>query len=325
MADPGAPVDLARQLQDELRWDVSVTCRRLPADDLERIRVPDDVVVGDGQVAVLLTDHARRDGCRPIVAEADAEAGTGMVSLPSLGAIRLQERATLAVERVVGELRGEAGGSGLGPFEREDGSPVRFVTGGRHGRLRLLAGMVRANRPWRLVPHLSKAFASALAILAYAILNPTIWQLAGSLGAARMALTALLAISIMVAWLIVDHEMWERPDDEHQRDLAVLFNVATVSTLLIGVVLLYVGLLVIGFAVDRVVVDSTVMASATGSEATLGQHLRVVWLVASFATVAGAVGTGFESDDAVRLAAYGHRQRERLERDAPSSNDSDER
>jgi hypothetical protein len=185
--------------------------------------------------------------------------------------------------------------------------------------------MVRANRPWLLVPHLSKAFASALAILAYAILNPTIWQLAGSLGAGRMALAALLAISIMVAWLIVDHEMWERPDDEHQRDLAVLFNVATVSTLLIGVVLLYVGLLVIGLAVDRVVVDSTVMASATGAEATFGQHLRVVWLVASFATVAGAVGTGFESDDAVRLAAYGHRQRERLERDAPPSNDSDER
>jgi hypothetical protein len=263
---------------------VSVTCRRLPADDLERIRVPDDVAVGDGQVAVLLTDHARRDGFRPIVAEADTEAGTGLVSLPSLGALRLGQRATLAVERVVDELRGEAGGRGLGPFEREDGSPVRFVTGGRHGRLRLLAGMVRANRPWLLVPHLSKAFASALAILAYAILNPTIWQLAGSLGAGRMALAALLAISIMVAWLIVDHEMWERPDDEHQRDLAVLFNVAT-----------------------------------------LGQHLRVVWLVASFATVAGAVGTGFESDEAVRMAAYGHRQRERLERDEPPSTDSDER
>ncbi|HEX7133431.1 MAG TPA: hypothetical protein VF228_12700 [Iamia sp.] len=40
----------------------------------------------------------------------------------------------------------------------------------------------------------------------------------------------------MVAWLIIDHEMGERPDDEVERDLAALFNAATASTLLIGVI-----------------------------------------------------------------------------------------
>jgi hypothetical protein len=73
--------------------------------------------------------------------------------------------------------------------------------------------------------------------------------------------------------------------------------------------------LLIGFVGDRVVVDDAVMRSVAGVPATLGLHLKVVWLVASIATVAGAVGTGFESDDAVRQAAYGYRQRERLERD----------
>jgi hypothetical protein len=322
VADPGAPLDLARRLQDQLRWEVSVTCRRLPADDLEQIRVPDDVTIGEHQVAVLVTDHARRDGLRPVVAEACADTRTGMVSLPALGIVRPGRRAAQAVERVVEELGGgRDDGTALGPFVREDGPTVRYVTAGRHGRLRMLAGVVRANRPWRLVPHLSKAFASALAILAYAILNPTIWQLAESLGGWRLALTMLLAIAIMVAWLIVAHRMWERPEDEDERDLVVLFNVATMATVLIGVVLLYPGLLAIGFLADRVVVDSAVMSSATGSPATLGQHLRVVWLVASFATVAGAVGTGFESDEAVRLAAYGQRQRDRFDRDeddAPS-------
>ena len=176
--------------------------------------------------------------------------------------------------------------------------------------------MVRANRPWRLLPHLSKAFASALAVLAYAILNPTIWQLGGSLDAWRMVLTALLAIAIMVAWLIIDHEMWERPDDEDQRELTAMFNAATALTLLIGVVCLYIGLMVIGLVADRVLIEDEVMRSATGRPATLGQHMSVVWLVASIATVAGAVGTGFESDEAVRQAAYGYRQRERHEREA---------
>src|SRR5687768_6315183 len=105
--------------------------------------------------------------------------------------------------------------------------------------------------------------------------------------------------------------MWERPDDSDQRDLAVMFNAATVLTLLIGVICLYIGLMAIGLVADRVLIDDQVMRSATGKPATLGQHLSVVWLVASFATVAGAVGTGFESDEAVRKAAYGYRQRER--------------
>lgn len=321
VADPGLPFELACRMQRQLRWDVSVTCRRLPADDLGRIQVPADVGIDDGQVAVLLTDEPRRDGVRPIVAEVHRETRTGLVSLPSLGAVRLRERATQAVERVIGEVCGHDGADALGPFRREGAETVRYVTGGRHGRVRILAGMVRANRPWRLLPHLSKAFAAAVGVLAYSILNPTIWQLAGSLGAWRMGLTAALAVTIMVAWLIIDHEMWERSDDQGQRDLAVMFNAATIVTLFIGVILLYVGLVTIGFVGDRVLLDNDVMPSATGEPETLGQHLNVVWLVASIATVAGAVGTGFESDDAVRKAAYGYRQRERLDRKAQPDTD----
>jgi hypothetical protein len=308
-------MDLARRLQDTLRWDVTVACRRLPADDLARIRVPHDVKIGEGHVSVLVTDHPRRDGRRPIVAEVDPGSGTGMVSLPSLGAIRLDARARRAVERVVGELGGEIGGGGMGPFRREEGPPVRFVTGGHHGRLRMLAGIVRANRPWRLVPHLSKAFAAALAVLAYEILNPTIWQLGGALGASRLGAIALLAIATLVAWLIIDHEMWERHNRRDERDLTVLFNASTAVTLLIGVMFLFAGLLLLGFLADLVLLDSRVVSSATRTPVTFADRFQLVWLAASIATVGGAVGTGFESDEAVRQAAYGHRQRERLERD----------
>ena len=215
VADPGLPVELARRMQDQLPWDVSVICQRLPADDIGEVRVPAEVEIDDGQVAVIVTDHPCRDGLRPVAAEVDPDTGTGVVSLPPLGAIRLGDRAIQAVVLVVEELCGDDGGGGSsGRFRREAGETVRFMTAGRQGRLRILAGMVRANRPWRLLPHLSKAFAAALAVLAYAILNPTIWQLGSALDPWRMGLAALLAIAIMVGWLIVNHEMWERNDDE---------------------------------------------------------------------------------------------------------------
>jgi 4-hydroxybenzoate polyprenyltransferase len=129
-----------------------------------------------------------------------------------------------------------------------------------------------------------------------------------------MTIAMLLALTIMVAWLIIDHDMWERPTDPAERARAVRYNAATVMTLFIGVLFLYVGLLLVGFTAERIVLDHHVLAEQTGTKGTLAHQLALVWLVATFATVAGAVGTGFESREAVRQAAYGHRQRERLER-----------
>ena len=286
---------------------------RLPADDHGELQLPSGLRRRKDDLVVLLTDAPRWDDAGPVVAELHRSSGIGIVSLPSLGAMRLRERATAAVDRVIGELSGPASDRRLGPFSPRNGATVRFVANATFGRLRVVAGMVRANRPWRLLPHLSKAFAAALATLAYAIVNPTIWQLADRLGGWRLAVSMVLAIGTMVAWLIVNHEMWERPTEPGERRRAAQFNAATVLTLVIGVLFLYAALMVVGLLADRVVLVDAVIESETRGTATFAQHLALVWLASSIATVAGALGTGFESDDAVRQAAYGFRQRERLE------------
>ena len=316
VADPGLPHDLAQQVARRLPGEVCVSSGRLPADDHGTLRLPSGVRRRKGDLAVLLTDAPRWDDAGPVVAELHRSSGTGIVSLPSLGAMRLHSRATAAVARVIAELSGPASGRRLGPFAPREGDTVRFVAKATFGRLRVLAGMVRANRPWRLLPHLSKAFAAALATLAYAIVNPTIWELAERLGGWRLAVSMVLAIGTMVAWLIVDHEMWERPTEPSERTRAAQFNAATVATLVIGVLFLYAGLLAVGLLADRVLLVDGVIESATRTNATLSDHLALVWLGSSVATVAGALGTGFESDDAVRQAAYGFRQRERLDASA---------
>ena len=76
------------------------------------------------------------------------------------------------------------------------------------GHARLLAGMVRANRPWRAFRSLSSAVVAALATGAYAVINSTVWQLSGALSPVRhLAITPYEdmdhAIAV-VSWGYVD-------------------------------------------------------------------------------------------------------------------------
>jgi hypothetical protein len=345
VADPGLPYQLARELAadlaEELRqqvadsWDWRVVAieHRFAADEQGELALKDIVEVVARQhqldVVVCITDQPRRSGIQPIVADINRRARVAITSLPALGAIRLRRRTRHAVIRLVAELvedaleslppEGRAAGqldrAALSPFVRTtaiDGHiDVRFVGGGRHTRARLLAGMVRANRPWLLVPQLSGAFAAAFAAGVLVLITETAWRMAASLGWVRLVVAAVVAVATMVAWLIVDHEMWERSSNPEDRELARLYNATTLITVTIGVLCLYAGLFVTGLLVEALLLPHRILEPVLGRTPSTGDYLALAWLLAAIATVAGAVGTGFASDEAVRQAAYGYRQRER--------------
>jgi hypothetical protein len=70
--------------------------------------------------------------------------------------------------------------------------------------------------------------------------------------------------------------------------------------------------------------EPSVLGSSLGRPPTLGDHLVLAWLATGLATIAGALGSGLDSEDAVRRAAYGYRERQRRDEIGQDSEEADE-
>ena len=186
----------------------------------------------------------------------------------------------------------------------------------RRGRWRLLMGMVLANRPWRLVPGLKSALVAALATGAVATINSTVWLLAGSLSWWRLVVATCVSIALAVGWFVVDGKLWDRPDDDspQARERSRLYNASTVVTLTAGVLICYLALYLVNLAWALFVLDPKLMGGYLRTSFRYGDVFVLAWFVASAATVGGGLGSGFDSDEAIRAAAYSKREEERRER-----------
>ncbi|MEU2427590.1 hypothetical protein ABZ619_42570 [Streptomyces sp. NPDC007851] len=350
LADPDAPTEIAqrmaRTLPDRLadrsgrgrRFDVEVVSEPFTAgtEDLSTLtrRVMDRRSEGNWDVVVALTDLPLHSNGRKLVVDLSHEHGLALLSLPTLGGFRLQTRARQAVEEAVLSLAGPVapGAEGspgsqplrgpfigrLGPVHRgqvgeEEIADLRYVVSGPRGYLRVLLGMVRANRPWRLVPGLSKALAAALATGAVATVNSTIWNLATSLSTPRLVIAMVGSLALMIGWLIVDADLWHRSavGSPEERKRTALYNTSTVVTVGIGVVVCYAGLVVINLVWALFILNERLFASTTRTPLHATEYWTLAWFVASVATVGGALGSGLESDEAIRAAAYSKREQER--------------
>ncbi|MEU5322075.1 hypothetical protein AB0G67_35795 [Streptomyces sp. NPDC021056] len=333
LADPDAPTEVARRLARTLsarladksgqgqRFDVEVVSEPFTSgtEDPPTLmrRIMDRGSAENWDIVVALTDLPLHSHGRRLAVNLDHEHGLALLSLPSLGGLRLQTRARRAVEEAVLGLAGPQTTGSEGPPRSqplEKGTDdLRYVVGGPRGYLRVLVGMVRANRPWRLVPGLSKALAAALATGAVATVNSTVWSLAASLSTPRLVIAMAGSVAIMIGWLIVDAELWHRSAETSReaKQRARLYNASTVVTVGIGVLVCYVGLMVINWVWALFILNDQVFASATRNPLHAEEYLTLSWFVASVATVGGALGSGLESDEAIRAAAYSKREQER--------------
>lgn len=345
LADPGLIDEIVERLAADLpdvlreRIDDGVAWRVQTLHDPFEVAAPDrDRVLEaarrwtrgtDWDVAVSLTDAPVPTDEGVVVAELDTTHRVALCSLPALGGFRLRHRVRDAVVALVDELAAGIGGLPTRTGQRAEHPAVRggafgsaritrrpspdgrnmdvTLLLGRGGRARLLAGLVRANRPWRLALGLSTALAAAAAGSAFGILYSSIWMLAVALPPWRLAGITVAAVTVFAVWLIAGHQLWER----RRGPLVGLLNTATVLTVLSGAMLFHLALLVLNGLAVALVVPPGYLAEVLGKPVGWVDYLRLALMSSTVGLIAGAVGSGLEDDTTVRGAAHSQREMQR--------------
>lgn len=343
---------LAERLQTATgdRWRVEVVEKRLHLDPEGNLPVlglgREAMSEHQWDVAVLVTDLPRRAERLPILADYSTDVSLGMLSVPALGALRTRQRALRGVSHLVAEhlnphqtSRQRAGdededegaspghpGDEAGSRARRIPAPVAHIDSsyegidehiallGVRGRLRLLAGMVRANRPWALLPSLSPALAGAAAGAAFGIFYSNIWMLADAFSTWRLAMVAVLAVAAMIIWLVADNGLWERRSDGASREQAAIANTATTATISVAVVCMYLLLFAATLVAAYVVIPAPHMKTNLSHAVRFLDYAKLAWLSTSMGTIAGALGSGLADEEAVKQAAYSRREYQRRQR-----------
>ena len=318
VADPASPTKIAHRVsdldppggEDHDAWDIEVVSEPFTTgcEDIDTAvaRLGDQARQHEWDLVVGLTElPLRDDDGRYLLVEADPQSRTAVLSLPALGGVRMHARTRHAVRKLVGGMADPTS-------QAEHRVPLPRLG----GRWRLLLGMVLANRPWLLVPGLKSALVAALATGAIATINSTVWLLAGSMSWWRLLIATIASITLVVAWIVIDGELWDRPDDDsaEARERSRLYNTSTLVTLTAGVLICYLALYVVNLVWALFVLDPAVMGGYLNASLGYGDLFVLAWFVASAATVGGGLGTGLESDEAIRAAAYSKREEERRNR-----------
>ncbi|MEH0111260.1 hypothetical protein V6N00_16220 [Tersicoccus sp. MR15.9] len=276
---------------------------------------------------VYLTDLPRLGLEGPgLVGDFDHRNRIVLLSVPALGVFGVRRRARRVVKEGLRVIFTEDVGEAepvminnpvearLAPIRRTsapDAESSLFELTGLRGYLQLFAGMVRSNRPWRLLPSLSGALAASAAVGAFGVFYTSVYQMSDSLTAERLTGISLFAVALFVVWLILHNSLWERPAGPAPNRRAVLYNAFTVVTIGMGALIMYATLYVILLVGAVAVIDSDYFASQLGHPVNFTDYLDLAWLSSSLGTVAGALGSSFDNEDAIRSATYSRRENER--------------
>ena len=216
-----------------VRWRVEFVSGRLvqpPTDLSELIAAGRRMLLERGwHLAVCVTDLPLQTARRPVIAHVSATHGVAVLSMPALGPVSVRKRTAETTVRLAGHILGDLaqaeGAAGRLPLAearpRRGATRTLGMERGEHGVgfvaqvitgniARLLLGMLRANRPWRLALRLMRVLAVAFAAGVFALVTSDIWRLAHYLGPLRLVAIGLGSVAAITVTIMVSTGLWER-------------------------------------------------------------------------------------------------------------------
>lgn len=332
-AGPDVPeplkVDLASRLTAELgaaypglSWEVEVVREELGEaeedESLDLLEYTRDRMLDEGwDLAVGLCGEPLRQGKHTLTRQVSPAHSSAVVSL-ELAGTSPRQAVVAAVAGILGldpddaqppaaHLRGAVHAARQLATDVEERGGENEVTYGWRvatSNLRLLLATIRANRPWTLAASLSRSLSAALATGALTLITTDLWLLSAEYNGLQMALVAVVAIVSVTVALVVGAKLWEKPRRRGEREQSMVFNLATVVSVVIGVSVLHVALFLAALAGSLLLVDPEVFGSVTGEPAQFTEYLKLAWFVGGLATIGSALGAGLEEGDDVRAAIF---------------------
>lgn len=273
--------------------------------------------------------------------------GVAQISIPAFGWIPIKQRIKKAIIQLVKELIGDKKFKNISSSQtitrtkdksgrhKKNGFPVTFIR--RYpinenkkngidirysvhpkinGLIRLFIGMIFANNPLKIISSFKKIIAIAFTTGTFALIFPTVWQLSQVFSNFRLTMIMVAAIIGLVLWIIAAHRLWVFSSVQDKTRIRHLYNLTTTSTLLIDVITYYVILFSLFFITSALLVPTEHFVDTVSDEGkvTIGDYLRVAWVVSSLSTIVSAIGAGLENEELVQDITYGYRQIHRYEK-----------
>lgn len=335
-------------IDDQVSWQIKVVPDPLTGSDVETpdlLDVLDEWRTPHGwSYAICVTDLPVRQEERIVIGEASVERNLAWLSVPPLGLLWLRRRVRAAILQLMNEMRwGTPGGNEArqesanqhdpdaagerdrtldqlissriaeGTIPTEDGADVevRYLAPGRVAHVRLLAGMVYANEPWKLFPSFKTAVATAFATGGYILVFSTVWVLGNQYELWRLWVLTFVSMTVLAGWIIISHGLWQPYRGISSRYLTSLYNTTTLLTVAVGVVFAYSAVFLLLLSASSVFIPPEIFEEELQDAVSPSNYVRVAWMGASVATIAGAIGAGLEDSDAVRNATFNWRQQNR--------------
>jgi len=338
IADPGIARALSNRVSKRLEiklnngfesryeWQVSTGTYTLPLGVSGRValndKVPELRKKHGWDYIIYLTDVPHYVQERPVRSVISPQDASAVLSVPTMGFARISVLANHLAELVQELSTGQEPvrpGSQLAkaisiqgslPDGEQSQDRVTSIEGLR-GRLLLIGGMVRSNRPWRLVPRLSSAMAGAVATGAFGVFYTSIWSMADYLSSPRLVMITVFSILVLAFWLLLHNRLWESPQGSRRREKLVVYNAATLLTVSLAAAAMYILLFLALFLGALIVIDQDYLASQLGHQVGLAEYFNLAWLASSLGLMGGAVGSSFDDVARVQRATFSQREYER--------------